>query len=76
MWAALGTTLAEAYEKAFNADAISAFGGIVALNQPIDTATATVLTKTFLECIVAPSCSPEAEAILKSKSNLRVLVFA
>lgn len=73
--AALGTTLAEAYERAFNADAISAFGGIVALNQPIDTATATALTKTFLECIVAPSCSPEAEAILKSKSNLRVLVL-
>jgi phosphoribosylaminoimidazolecarboxamide formyltransferase/IMP cyclohydrolase len=74
--AALGGTLAEAYEKAFNADPTSAFGGIVALNQPIDAATATALTKTFLECIVAPSCSPDARAILKSKSNLRVLVLA
>lgn len=73
--AALGTTLVEAYEKAFNADAISAFGGIVVLNQPIDTATATALTKTFLECIVAPNCSFDAQAILKSKSNLRVLVL-
>ncbi|GFE70995.1 bifunctional phosphoribosylaminoimidazolecarboxamide formyltransferase/IMP cyclohydrolase [Chroococcus sp. FPU101] len=73
--AALGTTLAQAYEKAFNADSTSAFGGIVALNQPIDAATATALTKTFLECIVAPSCDPEAETILKAKSNLRVLIL-
>lgn len=73
--AALGTTLTEAYEKAFNADPISAFGGIVALNQSLDVATAKALTKTFLECIVVPSCSPEAEAILQAKSNLRVLVL-
>ena len=52
--AAVGSTLAEAYEKAFNADNISAFGGIVALNQTIDAATAEALTKTFLECVVAP----------------------
>lgn len=73
---ALGNSLAEAYEKAFNADATSAFGGIVALNQPIDTATATALTKTFLECIVAPSCEPAAQEILAAKSNLRVLTLA
>lgn len=73
---ALGNTLAEAYEKAFNADAVSAFGGIVALSQPIDADTATALTKTFLECIVAPSCEPSAQEILATKSNLRVLTLA
>ncbi|MGK7871814.1 MAG: bifunctional phosphoribosylaminoimidazolecarboxamide formyltransferase/IMP cyclohydrolase [Xenococcaceae cyanobacterium] len=72
---AIGTTLADAYEKAFNADSISAFGGIVALNQPIDAATAKALTKTFLECVVAPGCDPEAEEILAAKSKLRVLLL-
>jgi phosphoribosylaminoimidazolecarboxamide formyltransferase/IMP cyclohydrolase len=56
---AIGGSLVEAYTKAFNADATSAFGGIVALNQAIDEATAKELTKTFLECVVAPDCSPD-----------------
>ncbi|MBC7969416.1 MAG: bifunctional phosphoribosylaminoimidazolecarboxamide formyltransferase/IMP cyclohydrolase [Verrucomicrobia bacterium] len=73
--AALGETLAEAYQKAFDADSTSAFGGIVALNRPIDAATATALIKTFLECVVAPGCEPDAEAILSTKKNLRVLVL-
>lgn len=73
--AALGNSLAEAYEKAFNADSISAFGGIVALNRPIDAATATELTKTFLECVVAPGCEPEAQEILAAKSKVRVLTL-
>ncbi len=73
--AALGTTIAEAYQKAFQADSMSAFGGIVALNQAIDAATATELTKTFLECVVAPAIQPEAQAILASKSKLRVLIL-
>jgi len=73
--AALGETLAEAYQKAFDADSTSAFGGIVALNRPIDAATATALTKTFLECVVASGCEPDAEAILSTKKNLRVLVL-
>jgi phosphoribosylaminoimidazolecarboxamide formyltransferase/IMP cyclohydrolase len=72
---AIGNTLVEAYEKAFNADSVSAFGGIVALNQSIDAATGTALTKTFLECVVAPGCDPEAEAILKSKGKVRVLLL-
>lgn len=58
---ALGNSLKEAYEKAFNADPVSAFGGIVALNRPLDPATATELTKTFLECVVAPGCETEAQ---------------
>ncbi|NHC38071.1 bifunctional phosphoribosylaminoimidazolecarboxamide formyltransferase/IMP cyclohydrolase [Scytonema millei] len=72
---ALGNTISEAYEKAFNADSVSAFGGIVALNRAIDAATATALTKTFLECVVAPECEPEAREILASKSKVRVLLL-
>lgn len=72
---AVASTLAEAYEKAFNADSVSAFGGIVALNQTIDAATATALSKTFLECVVAPGCNAEAQTILQKKSNLRILVL-
>jgi phosphoribosylaminoimidazolecarboxamide formyltransferase/IMP cyclohydrolase len=72
---ALGDSLSEAYEKALNADSTSAFGGIVALSRPIDIATATALTQTFLECIVAPGCEPEAEEILMNKSKLRVLIL-
>ncbi|HYW22048.1 MAG TPA: bifunctional phosphoribosylaminoimidazolecarboxamide formyltransferase/IMP cyclohydrolase [Nodularia sp. (in: cyanobacteria)] len=73
---AVGSTLVEAYQKAFNADAVSAFGGIVALNRPIDVATANELTKTFLECVVAPSCEPQAQEILAAKSKLRILTLA
>lgn len=73
--AALGNTLAEAYQKAFDADSVSAFGGIVALNRAIDPATAKALTQTFLECVVAPGCEPEAQEILKTKSKVRVLVL-
>lgn len=73
--AAQGKTLVEAYQKAFEADSISAFGGIVALNQPIDDATATALTQPFLECIVAPDCEASAQQILAKKSNLRVLLL-
>ncbi|MGP1373945.1 MAG: bifunctional phosphoribosylaminoimidazolecarboxamide formyltransferase/IMP cyclohydrolase [Almyronema sp.] len=72
---AQGKTLAEAYEKAFNADSVSAFGGIVALNQPIEAETATALTKTFLECVVAPDCSAAAQEILAQKKNLRLLLL-
>ncbi len=63
-------------KKLFNADSTSAFGGIVALNRPIDAATASELTKTFLECVVAPSCDAEAQEILAKKSNVRVLILA
>jgi phosphoribosylaminoimidazolecarboxamide formyltransferase/IMP cyclohydrolase len=73
---AMADDLATAYERAFAADSMSAFGGIVALNQPIDAATATAMTKTFLECIVAPGCDAAAQAILSKKGNLRVLLLA
>ncbi len=73
--AALGATIAEAYQKAFDADSVSAFGGIVALNRAIDAATATALTKTFLECVVAPGCDSDAQEILAAKSKVRVLLL-
>jgi phosphoribosylaminoimidazolecarboxamide formyltransferase/IMP cyclohydrolase len=73
---AFGSTLVEAYEKALAADSISAFGGIVAVNRPLDVATATEMKKIFLECIVAPACEPEAVKVLKKKSKLRVLTLA
>ncbi|MDH6055493.1 bifunctional phosphoribosylaminoimidazolecarboxamide formyltransferase/IMP cyclohydrolase [Umezakia ovalisporum] len=73
---AVGSTLVKAYQKAFNADPVSAFGGIVALNRPIDAATAQELTKTFLECVVAPGCEIEAQEILAAKSKLRILTLA
>lgn len=72
---AVGKTLADAYEKAFNADSISAFGGIVAVNQPLDKEIASQLTKNFLECVVAPGCDEEAKTILTAKSKIRVLLL-
>jgi phosphoribosylaminoimidazolecarboxamide formyltransferase/IMP cyclohydrolase len=72
---ALGDRLVDAYTRAFAADSVSAFGGIVALNQPIDRVTAEELTKTFLECVVAPGCEPEAREVLAAKGKLRVLVL-
>ena len=71
---AVDETLLAAYERAFAGDSISAFGGIVALNKSIDAATAKAMTKTFLECVVAPGCELEAEDFFKSKSKLRVLI--
>ncbi len=68
-----GQSLAEVYEAARLADAESAFGGIVAVTEPVDAATAEKLVGTFLEVVIAPSYAPEARTILASKKNLRVL---
>jgi phosphoribosylaminoimidazolecarboxamide formyltransferase/IMP cyclohydrolase len=70
---AVSDVLAEAYRAARDADAVSAFGGIVALNRPVDDDTARVLAETFLECIVAPSFSEGALAMLRAKKNLRLV---
>jgi phosphoribosylaminoimidazolecarboxamide formyltransferase / IMP cyclohydrolase len=72
---AQASSLEAAYQKAFDADDVSAFGGIVALNRPIDAATAQALTQTFLECMVAPGCEPEAAAILQAKGKIRVMIL-
>jgi phosphoribosylaminoimidazolecarboxamide formyltransferase/IMP cyclohydrolase len=70
---ALGADAAEAIGRALDADRVSAFGGIVALNTPVDGATASQLTSLFLECVVAPGFDPEARALLAAKANLRLL---
>ncbi|MEW6660995.1 MAG: bifunctional phosphoribosylaminoimidazolecarboxamide formyltransferase/IMP cyclohydrolase [Bacillota bacterium] len=70
---ALAASPQVAYRKAFQADPVSAFGGIVGLNKPVNAACAAELTKIFLEAVIAPSFEPEALVILRSKENLRLL---
>ena len=70
---ARGATLVDAYRKAFDCDRTSAFGGIVALNQPIDAVTAQAITEIFTEVVIAPGASEEAAAIFAAKKNLRLL---
>jgi phosphoribosylaminoimidazolecarboxamide formyltransferase / IMP cyclohydrolase len=70
---AMGTSPAEAFARARACDPVSAFGGIVALNRPVDAAAAKELTDLFLECILAPDFTPEARATLATKKNLRLL---
>src|SRR5690606_22284105 len=62
-----GEPLADIYVRARQADAESAFGGIVSLSVPVDEATAQRLVETFLEVVIAPGYSPEARAVLESK---------
>jgi len=70
---AVGATLAEAYRNAYMCDTESAFGGIVALNRPLDGETAEEIIKIFTEVIIAPSVDEDALKILSGKKNLRVL---
>ncbi len=70
---AKGATLLEAYKSAFDCDRTSAFGGIVALNQPLDAETASAITEIFTEVVIAPGASDEAKAIFAKKKNLRLL---
>jgi phosphoribosylaminoimidazolecarboxamide formyltransferase/IMP cyclohydrolase len=70
---ATGSGSANALERALDADRVSAFGGIVALNGPVDAATAGHLTSLFLECVVAPAFEPAARELLSAKANLRLL---
>ncbi|SQC62105.1 Bifunctional purine biosynthesis protein PurH [Listeria fleischmannii subsp. fleischmannii] len=69
----IGETIFDAYEKAYEADKTSIFGGIVALNREVDAKTAQRLSEIFLEIIVAPSFSEPALAILTKKKNIRLL---
>jgi phosphoribosylaminoimidazolecarboxamide formyltransferase/IMP cyclohydrolase len=72
---ATGASLADAYIRAREADALSAFGGIVGLNRPLDVETARALTATFIEAVIAPGLTDSAEvlAVLGTKANLRVV---
>jgi len=65
--------LSAAYERALACDPVSAFGGIIAANRPLDGRTAELIGKLFSEVIIAPSFSPEALAVLSAKKNLRLL---
>lgn len=70
---ATAKTLNEAYELALRCDPVSAFGGIIALNQTLDAQTAEEITKLFTEVIIAPDVTDEAKAIIAAKKNLRLL---
>ena len=67
--------IAAAYRRARETDPISAFGGIVAVNRAVDGALGRELAETFLECVIAPSYTPEARAALAGKKNLRLLAL-
>jgi phosphoribosylaminoimidazolecarboxamide formyltransferase/IMP cyclohydrolase len=71
---ASGDTLLEAWKDALACDSISAFGGIVATNRPLDAATAEAITQIFTEVVVAPDADEEAKAIFAKKKNLRLLL--
>ena len=71
--AAMATDIDEAYERAYQADPLSAFGGIIALNKPCTKKIAEAVSAIFMEVIIAPAFSEEALAILAAKPNLRVL---
>ena len=71
---ASASSLEAAWDAALAADPVSAFGGIIASNRTIDTATATRITSIFTEVVIAPDASAEALAILAGKPNLRVLL--
>ncbi|MDH4186648.1 MAG: bifunctional phosphoribosylaminoimidazolecarboxamide formyltransferase/IMP cyclohydrolase [Nitrospira sp.] len=70
---ALGVTPVEAYVKARETDPISAFGGVIAFNRPVDLAAAKEITSTFVEVVIAPGFAEDALAELKRKKDLRLL---
>ena len=67
-------TLAEAYRRAYEADPVSAFGGVLAFNREVDAETAQEVSKLFVEAIAAPAYSAEALDVLRAKKNLRLVV--
>ncbi|SMY08996.1 bifunctional phosphoribosylaminoimidazolecarboxamide formyltransferase/IMP cyclohydrolase [Flavimaricola marinus] len=71
---AKGDTLEAAYRAAYDCDRTSAFGGIVALNQPLDEATAKAIVEIFTEVVIAPGASEAAKAVFAAKRNLRLLL--
>jgi phosphoribosylaminoimidazolecarboxamide formyltransferase / IMP cyclohydrolase len=71
---ATGETLIDAYRKALECDSVSAFGGIVAVNRPLDGATAEAITEIFTEVVAAPDADDEAKAVFAKKKNLRLLL--
>jgi len=70
------STLAESYRKAFEADPVSAFGGVLAFNRALDRETAAEIAKTFIEAIAAPGYDAAARELLAAKKNLRLLAVS
>ena len=70
---ALGSTIAEAYDRANKADILAAFGGCIALNRTCDKETAELITQNYVEVVVAPDFTDEALALFSAKKNLRVM---
>jgi phosphoribosylaminoimidazolecarboxamide formyltransferase/IMP cyclohydrolase len=70
---AQGADLGEAWEKAFATDRQAPFGGIIAVNRPLDGSCVAAMAEVFSEVIIAPDFAPDAEAVLKKKKNLRLL---
>jgi phosphoribosylaminoimidazolecarboxamide formyltransferase/IMP cyclohydrolase len=68
-----GTTVVEAYQRALEADPVSAFGGVIGINRAVDAEAAAEIAKLFVEAIVAPEFTPEALAVFSAKKNLRLL---
>lgn len=67
--------VAKAFRRAFDADSLSGFGGVVAINRPVDLATAKLLVEPFLEGVIAPEFADDALAVLTEKKNLRLLAM-
>lgn len=74
--AATADRLADAYQKARDADPVSAFGGIVGLNRRLDVATARAITATFIEAVIAPGVDEAARLVLAAKSAMRVVTMS
>jgi phosphoribosylaminoimidazolecarboxamide formyltransferase/IMP cyclohydrolase len=72
--AAIGSSAADAYVRAREADSVSAYGGIVALNRPLDVDAAQAIVSTFIEAVIVPAVDEAARPILSRKSNMRVVV--
>ncbi|PYX85265.1 MAG: bifunctional phosphoribosylaminoimidazolecarboxamide formyltransferase/inosine monophosphate cyclohydrolase [Acidobacteria bacterium] len=70
---ATGSTLVEAYQKALECDPVSAFGGVIGVNRPVDAAAAEEMAKLFVEAIAAPSFDEAAKAKFATKKNLRLV---
>ncbi|HEV3094431.1 MAG TPA: bifunctional phosphoribosylaminoimidazolecarboxamide formyltransferase/IMP cyclohydrolase [Solirubrobacteraceae bacterium] len=73
---ALGRRALDAYERAFACDPVSAFGGVIALNRPVDLACAQAISGQFVEVLLAPGFEPEALELLTQKKNVRLLELA
>ncbi len=71
---AMGETLVDAYRAALACDPVSAFGGIIAFNQPLDGATAQAIAALFTEVVIAPAADADAVAVFAARKNLRLLV--